>query len=297
MILEKLAKKKLIHPPDWLINNLQFLTQMGSHTYGTSQNDSDIDFYGIVVPRRDMVFPHLAGVIKGFGDQGKSFDQYQQHHVKDEEVGKEYDFTIISIVKVFELARQGNPNILDMMFVPETCIAHSTQIGNLIRENRKEFLSKQCFKRFKGYAYSQIKLMENKEPVGKRKDRVEEFGYDTKYAMHLVRLLSQAEQILATHDMDLQLNREQHKAIRRGEWTKEQVLQFFHDKERQLEELYVKSTLRVQCDERKLKELLMNCLEIHYGDLSKCVSIPNEEKYILNEIAQSIDRARARNLI
>jgi len=120
---------------------------------------------------------------------------------------------------------------------------------------------------------------------------------DTKYLYHLVRLLNQCEQILTKGDMDIQENREQYKSIRRGEWSINDIIQYFYDKEKQLEELYSRSKLREVCDESKLKQILLDCIEMHYGDLSKCITNLEEEKQILNEIALSIDRARAKNLI
>jgi len=45
------------------------------------------------------------------------------------------------------------------------------------------------------------------------------------------------------HDLDLTRNREQLKAIRRGEWTLPDVFAWFVEKESQLEEVYLKSTL------------------------------------------------------
>ena len=56
-------------------------------------------------------------------------------------------------------------------------------------------------------------------------------GYSTKFMYHVVRLLSECEQILVEGDINLQKNNEQLKSIRRGEWTLEQVEQLFDDKE------------------------------------------------------------------
>lgn len=81
----------------------------------------------------------------------------------------------------------------------------------------------------------------------------------------MVRLLNEVEQILTEHDLDLERNREQLKAIRRGEWTQEDVENYFASKERDLETLYTESKLRYKPDEEKLKDLLLNCLEHHYG--------------------------------
>ena len=69
-------------------------------------------------------------------------------------------------------------------------------------------------------------------------------------------------------NLDLQRNNEQLKAIRRAEWTEQQVIEyFFNNKEKQLEELYIKSTLPNTPDEQRIKALLLQCLEQHYWSL------------------------------
>jgi len=110
-----------------------------------------------------------------------------------------------------------------------------------------------------------------------------------KRAYHTVRLLGEIEQILIEHDLDLQRNREQLKAIRRGEWTVEQFFKYFETKERELETLYTGSTLPHSPDVPAIKELLLNCLEHHYGRLD---FIPREGtvNILISEIEQVLDR-------
>ena len=81
MILQKLRSQNLIQPPRWLVDQTQYLTVMGSVSYGVSGESSDVDVYGFCIPPKDLVFPHLAGEIHGFGRQIQKFEQWQQHHV------------------------------------------------------------------------------------------------------------------------------------------------------------------------------------------------------------------------
>ncbi|MBV5347151.1 nucleotidyltransferase domain-containing protein [bacterium] len=288
-LLKRLNKLGLLATlPKFLLDNTMYATYMGSAAYGVSNLSSDIDVYGFCLPPKESIFPHLAGEIPGFGRQIQRFDQWQQHHIQDKSAEKEYDITIFSIVKYFQLCMENNPNIVDSLFVPRTCIIHSTALSELVRENRKLFLHKGSYHKFKGYAYSQMHKMRIKEPeVGsKRYDMVQQYKYDLKFAYHVVRLLEECIQILVTHDIDLQKNNEQLKSIRRGEWTLEQVEQFFVDKERQLEDLYAKSTLQYKPDEDKIKELLMACLEMHYGSLEKAIYIAPDLEVDLKRIAE-----------
>ena len=81
--------------------------------------------------------------------------------------------------------------------------------------------------------------------------------------------------ILMEEDIDLQRNNEQLKAIRRGEWTEERLRTWCADKESQLEKVYAESKLRATPDEPKIRSLLVNCLEEHYGSLEDCLVNPD----------------------
>lgn len=289
-IVEQLTKKELIRPPSWLPNSIQYECVMGSIAYGVAEDTSDYDVYGFCIPKKEMVFPHLAGEISGFGRQIKRFDNYQQHHIEDKSAlkntGRNYDLSIFSIIRYFHLLMENNPNVIDSLFVPRECILFTTKIGELVRENRKIFLHKGCFHRFKGYAFSQAHRMKGKNPVGKRVKIREEKGFDVKFAYHIVRLCDECQQILETHDLNLQRAKEQMKAVRKGEWTEDEVLKWFSDQEIYLEELYHKSTLPYGPDESKIKELLLKCLEEYFGSLDKCIVNPEKEKVLLQQIAE-----------
>ena len=79
---------------------------------------------------------------------------------------KKYDLTIYNIVRYFHLCMENNPNIIDSLFVPRRCVLHSTQVGNLVRENRKMFLHKGSWFKFKGYAYSTLNKIRTKKHKG-----------------------------------------------------------------------------------------------------------------------------------
>jgi predicted nucleotidyltransferase len=261
---------------------------MGSFAYGVAGDDSDSDIYGFCIPPKEMVFPHLSGEIRGFGRQIKRFEQWQEHHIMDEEARKEYDFQVYSIVKFFQLCMDNNPNMVDALFVPERCVIHSTAVGNLVRDNRKLFLHKGCWHRFRGYAYSQMHKMaiKNPKPGSKRAGYVEEFGYDVKFAYHVVRLIFEVEEMLTTGDLHLDQNSEVLKAIRRGEWSEERVKEFFEQKEVALNKAYAESVLPYSPPESQIKELLIECLERHFDTLEGAVIEPDRYKDALKQVEE-----------
>lgn len=291
-VIQKLVKEGKASPPKFLPDNIHYEVMMGSVAYAVSGGGSDIDVYGWAIPPKEYVFPHLRGEIAGFGKTGPAFDQYQQHHLKGNN-GKDYDLTCFSIVKYFQLVMQNNPNMIDSLFVPRNCVLHITQIGEMVRENRKLFLHKGAWHKFKGYAYSQLSKMKvlNRENEH-RQASIDRHGYDVKFAYHVVRLINEVEQIMVEHDLDLTRNNEQLKAIRAGEWTKEQIENYFDSKERELESLYLSSTLPYSPDEAKIKQLLLNCLEQHYGSLDKAIVVPEAPIQALRDISQTMDKYR-----
>jgi uncharacterized protein len=294
-IFDKLVKNRLItNYPGFIKNNVHYEVQMGSEAYGVSSGDSDIDVYGFCIPPKNIIFPHLNGEIFGFGTQNERFEQFQKHHIKDPSARKEYDVTIYSIIKYFQLCMQNNPNMIDSLFVPRRCILHSTQVGEHVREHKKLFLHKGSWFKFKGYAYSQVHKMQIKDPDpgSKRYNSILKFGFDVKFAYHVVRLLNEVEQILIEQDLDLERNREQLKSIRRGEWSQEQIINYFNDKEKGLEEVYLKSELQKFPDENKIKTLLLECLEMHYGSISDAIKMDISASKILDDLQSYINKMR-----
>jgi len=292
--VEILTDKRLISPPKWLLQNIMYETVMGSVAYGVSADTSDMDIYGFCIPMKEMIFPHLSGEILGFGRQKNRFEQYQQHHIHDKSVaggkGRDYDITIYNIIKYFQLCMENNPNMIDSLFTRQEWVLHISKIGNMVRENRKIFLHKGAWHKFKGYAYSQLHKMKSKNPEGKRKEIIEKYGYDVKYAYHLVRLLDEVEQILSYGDLDLQRAKEHMKAVRKGEVSEQDIREWFTIKENELEKLYQESKLPYSPDEGKIKQLLMDCLEEHYGNLEECVVNVDSAVTALKQIREIVEK-------
>lgn len=285
-ILSRQAVPK--HFPD----SIQYETIMGSIAYGVNTDTSDLDIYGWCIPDKHIIFPHLRGYIPGFGQPPERFEQWQMHHVKDEAKGCVYDFTIYNIVKYFSLVMENNPNMLESLFTPINAISLCSPIAQMVRDQRHLFLHKGCWPKFKGYAFSQMHKIKSKEPPqGKRRELVDKHGFDVKFAYHVVRLIDEVEQILVEHDLDLQRNSEKLKAIRRGEWKLDDVEAYFTSREKDLEMAYANCTLPAVPDEQAIRQLLMNCLEHHYGNISEGVVNVDAASHTLQRIAEMLRNA------
>ena len=252
-----------------------YASQMGSVAYGVSSDDSDIDIYALCIPPKKIIFPHLDGVIRGFGRQGEVFKQQQVHGYKDK-----YDINIYSIIQYFSLLMENNPNVIDSIFTPQNCIIICSHVGQIIRDNRKIFLHKGAFHKFSGYAHKQITNLKNKKYEGKRLEVVEKFGWDTKAQYHTVRLIDEIEQILETGDLILGRNAPYLKSIRAGHVTPEESFDYFYRKKKYLDTFYETSELEYSPDEEKIKKLLLNCLEHNYGSIDKSDIVINESRLL-----------------
>jgi len=290
-VVAKLTRMNLLKPPGFLEHNVHYETITGSQSYGVSDENSDMDVIGFCIPPKDMIFPHLRGEIPGFGTQVQRFEQFIGNAT---EVDRKYDVTIYSIVKFFQLCMENNPNMIDSLFTAQDCVVHCTKVGNMVREKRRMFLHKGAWHKFKGYAYSQLHKMDGKgvQTGSKRSELREKFGYDVKFAYHVVRLLDEIEQILTEGDIDLRRNREQMKAIRRGDVPKEDIVNFFNEKEKALESLYDKCTLPWGPPVDQIRQLLLNCLEEHYGNLADAVVEPEAALKALREVSETLERHR-----
>jgi len=293
-ITAQLTEKSLIRPPRFLQSNVMYETLMGSVAYGVSSESSDWDVFGFCVPPKEEVFPHLDGEIPGFDEPKKRFTQFQQSNVNDPSAaggkGIEYDLTVYSIVRYLDLCMQCNPNLIDSLFTPRECVLHITEVGTMVRDSRRMFLHKGCWPKFKGYAYAQMHKMRSKNPTGKRVQLRDEFGYDVKFAYNLVRLIGECEQILMNSDIDLRRDKEHLKAIRRGEVPEEDVLKWAAEKERHLESLYHSSSLPDQADRVGIRQLLLDCLEHHYGSLAACVTSVDPAVAALRKIQEIVSQ-------
>jgi len=62
-----------------------------------------------------------------------------------------------SLRRVIELLTHANPNILELLFMPEDCVVKTSAEMQMLIEHRHQFISKQCADTHAGYAMSQIK--------------------------------------------------------------------------------------------------------------------------------------------
>lgn len=179
----------------------------------------------------------LARVPRGIDevDREIQFEQYQRHTVWDKPGGLanrsgagDLDVVIYSARKWCRLALAGNPTVLLALFVPDEEVVYRNDVGAELVENASRFVSKLAAERFLGYLRSQKAAMLGASGAHtNRPELVAAHGYDTKFAMHALRLGVQGVEFLTTGRITLPVP-EPHlselRAVRRGEVDLRDVL-------------------------------------------------------------------------
>lgn len=99
----------------------------------------------------------------------------------------------------------------------------------------------------------------------KRSELEEKYGYDTKHAYHLVRLIRMCRETLLTGKVIVRRpDREELLAIRNGAWTYEQLIEFAEREEEALNELYLSTNVLPKTPNKEfLDNLCAELVELH----------------------------------
>src|SRR6266496_2308019 len=160
------------------------------------------------------------------------------------------------------LARAGNPTVLLVLFVPDREVVFRDEAGAELAANAHRFVSRLAAGRYLGYLKAQKAAMTGQAGAHtNRPELVAVHGYDTKYAMHALRLGLQdlSEGPLTTGRITLPVP-EPHRAylrsIRRGERPFAEVLDAVSDAEARLSQLRDSPAIEDQPDRRWVDDWL-----------------------------------------
>lgn len=200
-------------------DNLLIRGEVGSGVHGVTVGSDDIDHMGICVEPQDYVL----GL--------KRFKQYIYRTAPEGIRSRpgDLDLTVYSLRKWLRLASAGNPTILLMLFIPAKQLTQSNHYADILRGNAERFMSKQCAGRFIGYLCSQRDQMlglRGKKHTN-RPELIDQYGFDTKFAYHAIRLGIQGNEYLNTGRLTLPMPETDRKwliELREGKRTKQEAL-------------------------------------------------------------------------
>jgi len=232
---------------------------VGSSVHGlVLSGTDDRDEMGVCVePRRYLV---------GFG----KFEQWvyrsaeeREGHAGARSRAGDLDLTIFSLRKWARLALQGNPTVLLLLYLPGDALVLRTSAGEQLQKLAPAFASRKAGRRFLGYLEAQRQRL-----VGERGQRdinrpelVEKFGYDTKYAMHMLRLGYQGVEFLESGRLSLPMRepvRSHLMDVRQGRSNLADVLAECTQLEMRLSALLDSSPLPVEPDLTTVESFVMD---------------------------------------
>lgn len=163
-----------------------FFSQNGSRLYGTNHEGSDYDFTGAALEPLSYFF---------------AFKGFEQTEIKLPEYDSEG--TIYSLNKFVRLLAHGNPTLLCLIFNKQAIDTLGLTDPGFI----DIVISQKAGAAFYGYAYQQLKRIHTNHGLHiTRSKLIEQYGYDTKYAMQIFRLIAQGIEFLSTGKITSPLN-------------------------------------------------------------------------------------------
>jgi predicted nucleotidyltransferase len=115
-------------------DRLLFRGIVGSQSYGLATETSDTDYKSVYLQSND--------------------DILSNNYLPQVDINK--DDVAYELRRFLELLSVGNPNVLELLYLPERCIIETSPEFEFIRKHRFEFLSKNCYNTFSGYAKTQL---------------------------------------------------------------------------------------------------------------------------------------------
>jgi uncharacterized protein len=181
----------------------------GSQLHGAKLEAlDDTDWYGVFIepPERALGldgYPHF--VVTTGGQRGGNRP-------------RDVDVCLYSLKKTAGLLAKGNPSVLHFLFARTE---YQTAAWKEFASDPTPFLARTHVKAFLGFANDQLRRLVNQRAKDvNRPELVERHGYDTKYAMHLIRLYGEARELMETGRITLpRPDAKELVAIRHGKYS------------------------------------------------------------------------------
>ena len=238
----------------------------GSELHGAKvEGTDDHDIYGVFVDRptgplgidyQDRTSQHFVWSTAGQGRRNTKAD---------------VDITLYSLQKWAYLACKGNVTILHFLFTPNAheIESNTRTVWRKIIRTRKLFLARSQLKGLFGFADNQYHRVIGQKGSGKKGQRpelIDAHGYDTKAAMHALRILYETHELIGTGKLTLpNPNKDLLIAIRRGEWSLEKFVKTYEKMKKACMKAQSSSPLSDMIDRLAVSKLISKCYLEHWG--------------------------------
>ncbi len=257
-----------IAEPNLILRATVGSTAHGLHLAGTDDSDE----MGICIEPPDYVIGlekfeqwiHRTAEERARFDSGA--DQRSFGRTPASEAG-DLDLVVYSLRKYARLAAAGNPTVLLLLYADPL---FATEAGRRLQSKAELFASREAGGRFLGYLRAQKErlLGQRGQMRVTRTKLIEQHGYDTKFAMHALRLGYQGGEFLTTERLTLPMSgaaRDACMEVRLGQWPLEKVVREIEAVETQLEALLGSSPLPETANYPKINRLLVDMYRTHWS--------------------------------
>ena len=233
---------------------------VGSTVHGLNVNDGieDRDEMGVCIE------PFAAAM-----DLWAPFEQFVYRSAAEREgredarsMAGDLDLIIYSLRKWMRLALKGNPTILLLLFTPDDQLVHCDPLGSELRALTPSIISRRVQGPYFGYLQAQKQRLTGERGQKRihRPELEEMYGFDTKYAMHMLRLGFQGVELLTTGRLSLPMREPERSFlvdVRLGKVSEQECLTRAGELEQELSDLATTSPLPEEPDEVRVEEWVL----------------------------------------
>jgi predicted nucleotidyltransferase len=256
-LIQSVAKSPLMQKMN--TDHLIHLFEGGSALHGARlATKSDLDICGVFIEPKANVFG-----LTPFEHMVTSTSDQTERNTSDDT-----DICLYGLKRWAELACRGNPTAISYIFA-ENCAPTNWLWGYAVLGRMKEaIISKKAALHFLGFVNGQMKRLlgeKGKGKHGQHPELIENFGYDTKTAMHAMRLCGEGKELMTEGFIRYpRPNVRELVDIRQGRWSLDMVNREVSRGLYELEEAMKKSSLRSKPDYDIVNEELVNAYEEFY---------------------------------
>jgi uncharacterized protein len=242
--------------------NLIHVFAGGSALHGASMpGKADLDICGIFMEEKRYVY--------GLSNYAHFVSSTSGDHARN--TADDVDITLYSLRKWAGLAAKGNPTALSYLFAlnyfPALCGRFWERVGHRFQG---VLPSKRACNAYRGFVTDQMKRLLGEKGLGKHGQRPEltvSHGYDTKAAMHSVRLVGEGIELMTTGGITFpRPNVEYLRSIRRGEYSLDKVCAVVSSLLTELDEAEHESKLPDKPDFEAIDTILVEAYEKFYRE-------------------------------
>jgi predicted nucleotidyltransferase len=246
----------------WYDNTIHlFIGGSGLHS-AKGDKPTDLDIMGVYI----QPVEHVLGIPQYFIEadgRKKWFNPDVQVWSTAEDSRKntadDVDINLYSLRKWAGMAATGNTTALEFLFAENQAQKNWQFWNNYIVLDRKHFISRRAGFHFMEFSKEMLRRLQGKGTGkhGQRDNLIEEFGYDPKAALHLLRVLSEGIELMNTGTITLpRPDAEFLKLVRRGKFTFPEIEVFAANGFNELQAAQEKSTLPPDVDREKISKII-----------------------------------------